>query len=503
MNIIRRPDDFSLAFVKQSTPEKHRAYYFIVFDEEVKTDDWLNDAFNGFWHRQVLNVLILFGSSTTLKIASYNPFLLEKIIHFNANETNSDILFMDKTRNLYGMELNATVFLEKSGFHFHSKQKYLDNFYETFDGAHGLFTRTVLSRMNASLRLFKLHDKNFDKFNENGSTTGMFNLLIQKMATVGFNTRLYRFEHFKNKLEFSHVIGRDDLCILVPKPGLRPELGSIFRSFSRNAWFLIIFTILAFKVLYKILVKFKYNRQQQRLEMFDFIGWCLKKSIRIIAKDWFTRIIILTWVTYSFFIVSFYEGKLTRNLIMNPRKPPHLNTIQQWEQSYLVIRKDGRYNDDAKNYFIHFNRTHMVQKLKVNPVREYFHIPLDNEPNSEFAHHHHINFHIRMNTRRNFPTRLNEMKTCISPRLSGFFYSYGSVYRNRINTHLRWAIESGLATKWSERFSTERLKPRDLLSGTLFIPFSVTHLQTVFILYIGGCLVGLIVFLVEHLKIWD
>lgn len=500
LNIVNKLEDLNLIYVKRNTPEKHRVFHFIIFEEETEAGQWIDDVFREFWQKEVLNAFLIFQSTRT-NVIGYDPFKQPNITDFSDSGINVNLLFSDQLKDLNGYQMDIALFYEQSRLRYNSSQYGTPNFLQTFEGVDGEFARFVIQKLNATLNLIDTTGS-FGEFFSNGSASGTYKLLIEAGATCGLNARLHRYERLKNRLEISYTVSRDDVCILVPKAGLQMDLSNIFHSFDTYAWILILVTIPTFTKFFNWFLKINSIHYDKRhtYELIHFYGWSLGQATDVTTFDWLVRSLVLTWVFYSFLILNMYEIRLAGNLVVIPKQLRDINTMADLDKSGLTIRSESRNVIDAREYFIAFNHTAMIPRIEVNPsVGNYFYMPLENETNMAFVSRHLINVYILINTTHGRP-RFHEMDTCISPHLSGYLFEYGSMFRGRLNFVLRSVMETGVFLKWFGKPVIKDTPLKDLIYTSKSVPFALSHLQTIFFLYIGGCCVAICAFLYEHLK---
>lgn len=216
LNIARSFNSLDLIAVNASVPDKYRAHYLVLFEEVIADTDStaLLAAFDFFWQRQFLNVLLIYWTTAVrLNVTSYSPFLPVKSIFFDEYETDYRILFPDKVQNMNRFPLRGTVFYDETRARFNRFD--LDDL-EALDGADGSMAKLFSDFMNASLIISMPPDgEEIGEYLPDGRATGCLGQLVRGEVDFGVNVRFYRLSQFGTTVEASADNGRDDICILV------------------------------------------------------------------------------------------------------------------------------------------------------------------------------------------------------------------------------------------------------------------------------------------------
>lgn len=515
LNIARDPQSLNLRNVEEEIPNKHRAHFLIVFEERLKKGQWLNLIFDEFWKKKILNVLVVFWSTDCkLNIISHTPFKIPRLINYNENVTAPDILFADKTKNLYGHKLRISLFYENGTAMFQTINKTRTAILSSFSGSDGFFARFVIEEMNAAPIIVTPTDGHeIGELLPNGSYTGCFGHLVKKEADVGLNVRFFRMDQFKNYVEASHSNGRDDICVLVPKAGylLTSNTKQIFRAFNKYVWIPILLAIPIFTIIFKLFHRKYFQTPEQNVDdsyytwintIFYFFSWNLQQPINKIPLFWITRILLSTWLIYSFLITIVYQGKIAGNLIV-PTELPDINTVNQLDNSGLIIKTYKRYKDliEKNKFYESYNTSAgFIKRIQATEQNEFFRLIDEKNTSYAYANKYHLNLNFQRKTSINGYPRFNMMQQCPIPHINIYGVTYGSPYKYRINLLLRHAQEAGLFQIWSGQKILQNIAQRKLFNGQDHTPFSLDDLQMAFYLYIGGMSMATLSYLAEYYK---
>lgn len=499
LNILRRPADLNLNYVQKRIKDKQRTYHLLLFEDtlfaEIAADE-LRKIFEIFWHKKVLNALIVYWS-TVLNCITYSPFNNDKlIIVFNLNETDPKKLFYDKVQNLNGYELRVALFYEPSRAVFKQTQ-FTASDISTMDGIDGLLTQLVIKYLNATLRLIQPNDgADIGEIFSNGSSNGVLALLVNDTADVGFNARFLRSGRFLHLVEATITNGRDDICILVPRPGNASNLGNIFHSFSTVVWICILISLPLFTIIYQIF----YNKHRHMVglvstveQLTRFFGLNLNQPSNFVPKNIFARILFGIWIFYCLLITSAYSGHLTSFLLFRPRLPD-IQTIKQFDQSGYNLLTLQRYSDSIQ-IFLNETRPNSTLFKRIYSIHSSDYIDYIKEYGTRYAYANkfHINSYI-LNTLSGHDV-YNQMKECPVPYMVTYVLSYGSPYKGFINKIISYAQEAGLIDYWAKKNDREKLFRRTM--NDLPVAVSFYNLQSAFFVFLFGCTVALCIFGLE------
>lgn len=190
----------------------------IESEQSGTTNDAINQLLIRFWEKRLLNVLIIFHRQNEVLIASFDPFATNKFSYVRSNGTkHQPRLFPDKTANLNGHTLRATIFRDVTRATFNQSNR---RDVDALRGIDGHLTQLIVQYMNASVELLSPTDGfEIGEFLGSGRASGCLGMLVRGEADFGVNVRFLRLGQFKGSVEATTTTGRDDICILAPRTG--------------------------------------------------------------------------------------------------------------------------------------------------------------------------------------------------------------------------------------------------------------------------------------------
>lgn len=500
VNIMRNPQELDLSYAKRKMKNKELTRYSIVFTEKLHVESYerkLTDIFTGFWERQILNIIVIFWTNE-LNCFTYNPFDNPFLISLHINETDPKHLFFDKTGNLKGHQIRLGM-VEDS-----QRVKII----ETGDkiqlkGYDGGLGGMILKRMNATFKLIRpLDGANLGECFPNGSSSGVFALLQSNNVDMSFNARFFRMQDFRGAIEPTVTIGRDSLCILIPRSGLSLNLDNIFDTFESPIWIAIIVALPIYTFFFHL-----YNRKWRSFgtshsfshTFLRLFGWNLNQPYMSTPKTTLAKLLIGLWITYSAVITTWYNSNLMSFLMVKPWLPD-ISTLQQLEQSNYHILTPLRLTKlidefiiDSKEFESFWGRIHFETYDRI------YNRILDEDTSYAYIDKEHILRYL-MTAGRLFDT-FTQMKECPVPFINVYGLSYGSPYKGRINWIMSRAIDYGIVDHWLNlRQHRDKLYRADYhykMHSAYHESIKISHLQLAFYILVFGCVVSLLVFLCE------
>lgn len=503
VNIVRNANELNLSYVKKKMKNKEYTRYVIVFTEKMSSTSIrseLKKIFKVFWQREVLNAIIV-AWTDELNCFTYTPFGEQFLIQFNVNETRTEQLFYEKTKNLMGHTLRIGMFFESQRANItriNGKTK--------MNGIDGGFAQMVIRRMNATLQLIRPKDgANLGELLPNKSSNGIFALLKNDTVDMSFNARFYRMSHFHGNIEPTITLGRDDLCILVPRTGISLNLDNIFDAFELPVWTFAVIALPVYALFFHVYYgKWRGYRKSHSLShsFLRLFGWNLNQPYMRSPKTTLAKILLGLWITYSAVITNWYNSNLTSYLMVKPRLPD-IDTLEQLEQSNYHILTVPRYSDVISEFLI--NLTHHQRLMgRVHSVEheyELFQRIFARDTSFAYANKAHI-MRFALNKGNLFDT-FALMKECAVPFLNVYALSYGSPYKGRVNWLLTQSRDCGIIDHWMDiKSHIEKLNQvrHQKSASEQHVAISISHLQSAFYILGFGCVVSFIVFLYEIYK---
>lgn len=479
---------------------KEYTYYAIVFTEKVASnsfDNELNQIFNEFWQRRILNVIIVYWTDQ-LNCLTYTPFGEHFLISLNVHETNPERIFYDKTINLNGYQLKVGLFQdERAKIAFNSEKPIMK-------GIDGGFGGLVIKRMNATIKLIEPMDgENLGEYYPNRST-GIFALLENETVEISFNARFFRMQHFNNIIEPTVSVGREDLCILVPRTGISLNLDNIFDAFEFPVWFAILIVL----PIYALLLHLHYNNRRgfhEASQSFShaflrLFGWNVNQPYMRLPKTTLAKMMLGLWITYSAVITNWYTSNLTSYLMVKPRLPDIKTLYQLLESNYHILTLP-RYANLMNEFLINSKEyQNLMGRIEItNSSSEIMErVVLEKDTSYAYAHKEHILRY--MVSKGRLYDDFAQMTECPVPFINVYALVYGSPYKGRVNWILSQSQDCGIIDRWLDMKShiDKLVQARQKRSTSEHhVPISIVHLQSAFYILFLGCIISCIVFIFE------
>lgn len=152
LNIVRNLDAINLTWIENRVPSKPQTNNFILIEDELEqpSDDEFMEIFSKIWQKNVLNAIIIYWNQS-VNAVTFTPFPTLQLQYIASDDLfDMDILFYDKSRNLYGHPFRITAFYDISRAVFDKKQP---SNMRAFRGVDGLLGQLIVDRMNATLNM--------------------------------------------------------------------------------------------------------------------------------------------------------------------------------------------------------------------------------------------------------------------------------------------------------------------------------------------------------------
>lgn len=79
------------------------------------------------------------------------------------------------------------------------------------------FLNSLWDFQNSSIELHQPDNENLGGLFPNGSASGILKYLLDESVDVGLNARFFRYKIFQGRVEVTPTVGRDDVCVIVPR----------------------------------------------------------------------------------------------------------------------------------------------------------------------------------------------------------------------------------------------------------------------------------------------
>lgn len=176
------------------------------------------------------------------------------------------------------------------------------------------------------------------------------------------------------------MVGRGDICILVPKRNVDVDIGDVFTYFRRSTIFLMVFIILFFIIITRILrkIRARYTKNTEWLHIFPHIfGQFLLQTPRIIPRNWTAHILFTTWTIYAFLCQSIYNALHSKDLLISTELPD-MNTLKVLVDSDLTTLSLNRHFTLLITHYMADEKLKPLSKrLRIISVKEFYNMTLE------------------------------------------------------------------------------------------------------------------------------
>lgn len=499
----------NLSWIENKVPSKPQINNFILIEECVErpADAEFMEIFSTIWQKNVFNALIVYWNQS-VNAVTFTPYP-ELQLHYIASDDlyDMDMLFYDKSRNLYGHPFRITAFYDISRAVFDRKQP---NSMHALRGVDGLLGQLIVEKMNATLNMSEPADgMQIGELFPNRTATGCLNALMSGDYDFGLNSRFYRLEHFEGNVEATLSNGRDDICFLVPRKGKSIDIGNLFRPFNLETWILIGVFLPSYVLIFHALTNTKRTQRTHthprtfQYYFLHFYGCMLQQSFPSIPQQRRQRILIANWIIGVLLLSFMYQSTLSGSVII-PKDSPDIDDMAELAKSDLKIASFSRYNRQIVQFFSDpvyggiYNP--LLKKLIDCSIGEFNELIKSFDRSYGFANKFHINMYLRRINTRGGSVFYHQVKQCPVPFLAVYGIQYGTPYKMQINFIIRQAQEGGIIEKWerANRISEQKSQLSSNSDGGL-VRFSLIHLQTAFYLLFLGCTISIFAFCGEKI----
>lgn len=322
---------------------------------------------------------------------------------------------------------------------------------------------------------------------------------------MSFNTRIYSKDWMENFVEIMYPYYRNDFVILVPKSGQRSNFYNLFRIYTEAVWISLILAIILMILVLKLFQWVSSTWSQSCIIIFQsFIGDAINT-----AKN-NNRLIIGSWILYSFFITHTFTGKLVSRLV-EPLYRDDLTTIQELQESGMTVIAHERFPDIFKAYVEKEFYQQVIPMLTLVNDSQFFNYLYSNKSKTALvtvifmADFYIHNTYDKLNGRPTF----NKIKDPLTEIPKVYIIKQGSQFLGRINSLITRCIEAGLYQYWDFNSVTSLTNEGQVFDEAVSddwddeeeikIVLTIEHLQSAFYLWSFGIFLGFIAFCMELL----
>lgn len=445
---------------------------------------------HSFEHR-IVNIVFVFLSNSDagdaiIQSYTYNQFTQNYLIYLDNNMFN---IFPDKVANLNGFPIRISMF---------------DNIVDAipgnnmFMGRDGLMSSSIMDYINATaVYAYPKGHVNYGLNYNRTYTTGTLDDVRNHVTDVAFNTRFLRLE-FDNYVEGTYPHDRDDLSCLIPRQD-HEDVKSFAVPLPLPVWMVSMLVLILF-YLYIIICSKRHRDNHVAVIDALFISSLimLGKPIKELNIKYF-RLAFLSYLTFSFFLLTVYQSKLTSVMTVKT-KPIKIDTLEQLAETDFVIVTLRRYKVMLNVTLEPRIRNKIIPRIRTIPEEKLI-AEIRKQKNQVIICKNHL-ARYGVAQKSNYQENgkfYRIMKESPFPSLCSYIVSYGSPFHAKFNVLIHRIVESGIQGFW-KREIWHYLS----VSGTLRVKrnhqkkkLSAMNLLSAFRTFMAGAIVSTLVFLVE------
>lgn len=507
LKVVHQPAaDPNLAIVKRRSGDKHQTYFLTIYESALNeaAENVARDTLRRYFTEySILNALaVVLRANGDYAILTYIPFK-NIVVSLPREAYRHSDLYFDKLTDFMGHPLKVSLFSEEVRVIFDK----LENL-----GADYFIAELLAQKLNSTLLVLKPTDK--EEYGNPTSATdasGSLGQVVREEVDISLNSRFLRLDLFYNNniAEPTVPIGRDDMCILVPRAAYKPMIYNLWQSLEISAWLMIAFITLPYAVFVHYVSTSCCSRMLQPVDnrptTLDIVRSFLNQSLPQLPEFTPLRALIIFWIMYCFLINNILQSCLTSSLTVK-RRDNDINSIAQLSASPYRIVAATDYARLIRTYFSQSgsNQTRLTDKLWPMPWNEYNEYIGASDTRYAYANKHHMTSHYAKGKLGDGLPLYNAMPECLVPFLACYIVPFGSPYLGRFNDIISWTEQAGIMLHW-ERSMNEHptLMAQHRVVVDQHSRQSPLHLKTMavfFHFWTGGMCISLIAFLVEILK---
>lgn len=483
--------------------ERYRQKVFLVFTECITNIEQTLYLLPMFEHYSfvlnIFNVVAIFKDCVEgIRLNTYSPFE-RKLITIGGSTSQLDEIFFDKTRNFYQKPLRVSYFHEEIRSNMRKSS--------TIQGPDAAFGYVLAEKLNATLKIIEPNDS-FEYGNPTTASpkngTGSLGQVIRGDVDISLNARFLRLDLFRNNniVESTNSIGRDDMCILVPRRGFYTPIHDFVHSLDATVWSFIFIALFVTVFCIQIIAKQSNERNFLTFHLFDAARSHFNQPTSHLPETTPLRIAIIFWIIYCFIMGNVFHCCLTSTFTVK-KIENQIDIVDDLIKTNLKIVSSIDYGNLIRRYVNGTNSSNHKKMTKLLfPVEwnEYNERIDRRDSNFAYANKFHMTlFYANTLLYEGWPI-FHAMRECPVPFLSCYIAPFGSPLLGIINQIIGQLEQSGIFRHW-EREANSYIRPQPLSRITVDPhPLRIEYIFGFYIL-IGGHLVALIVFAIEFTHI--
>lgn len=456
LKVVHEPSaEPKLSVVKRRAGEKHQTFFLTIYERALRIgsadEDEVRNTLRVYYleHRIWNVVAIILRDNGDHRLLTYTPF--DNAVICLPPETYRLVdLYFDKARDFMGQPLRVSLFPEQVRVIFDRKGNL---------GTDYFIAELLASKLNASLIVLRPTD-NEEYGNPTSATnaSGSLGQVQREEVDISLNSRFLRLDLFYNNniVEPTVSIGRDDMCVLVPRSEYKPLIYKLWQSLEISVWSVILFITVPYALLVHHVSKMRRPQHddmtgadKQRITTLDIVRPFLNQSLRRLPKVPSLRILIIVWIMYCFLINNILQSCLTSSLTVR-RRGGDVDTITQLSDEPYRIVAATDYARLITRYFNQSgsNQTRLTDKLWPMPWTDYNNYIDASDTRYAYANKYHMTTYYANMRLANGRPMFHAMHECLVPFLGCYIVPFGSPLLSRFNDIISWTEQAGIFVHW-------------------------------------------------------
>lgn len=506
VKVVREPiSDPNLGIIQRRGGDKHQTYFLTIYENVIGnvTEKYIHATLRKYYvEYNILNIVaILYRGNGNYEMLTYVPFE-DQVVCLPPNTYLQTDLYFEKVNDFMGTPLRVSLFAEEV----RAVLNPLENF-----GTDYLIAELLAKRLNATLIVEQPQDnEEYGNPTSKDNATGSLGQVVREEVHIALNSRFLRLDLFYNNniVEPTVSIGRDDMCVLVPKAAYTPMIYNLYHSLDISVWILILIVTFPFAGLFHCMATWKKilklnGHRYNRPTLLDIFGTLFNQSHPQMPKLDPLRFLIIFWIMYCLLITNLLQSCLISSLAVK-RHYEDVHFIGDLSNSRYTIIASTDYARLIQRYFNQSgsNQERLTNKLWPMSWAEYN--KFINVSNTDYAYankYHITSYYAKIKLNNGLPL-YNAMRECLVPFLACYIVPFGSPILNRFNDIISWTNQAGIFAYW-ERSTNENPKSMSQQITTdeeTHKPLLFDAMSAFFYLWICGLTLSIIVFVVEIWK---
>lgn len=504
MKVVEEPKvDPNLGIIQRRSGDKHLTYFLTVYETALNnvTESYVRATLRKYYILyNILNIVsIMLQTDGTYVILTYLPFV-DKVIRLPSETYLHSKLYFDKARDFIGYPLKVSLFAEQVRVIFDADGNY---------GTDALFANLLAEKLNASLEIFRPTDKEeYGNPTTKDNATGTLGHVVREEVHIALNSRFLRLDLFFNNniAEPTVAIGRDDMCILVPKATHAPMIYKLYHSLDLSVWLFMLLIIIPFAGFFHFVAgtSRKMGSSYQQSAFFSMLRSVFNQSLPKLPRSNPLRSLVIFWIFYCFLVANILQSCLISSLTVKKRAPD-INYIADLTASPHRIVAATDYDRLIKRYFNQSgsNQMRLMNKLWPMPWSDYNQLIEDRNTQYAYANKYHITTYYASVKLSNGMPLYNAMRECLVPFLACYIVPFGSPFLSRFNDLILWTEQAGIFLFWERSMNENPKRISQYVSNAnaAHVALQLQNMSLFFYMLLVGLSFSFLIFILEILNV--